>query len=82
MAQQDLYDSAFDSSGAVSDQGMVDTWVQNAIDGKVSANTKAMLEAAGYDFQVDDNGDVGAYITTTGGGGTPWQNSSGGGQAA
>lgn len=82
MAQQDLYSSAFDENGGVSDQGMVDTWVQNAIDGKVSANTKAMLEAAGYSFNDDGNGGIAAYITTTNGGGTPWQNTSGGGQAA
>ena len=73
MAQQDLYDAAFDTDGNVTDQGMVDTWVQNAIDGKVSANTKTMLESAGYLFQDDGNGGIAAYITTTDKQPTPWQ---------
>lgn len=81
MAQQDLYDSAWDSDGNVTNQGMIDTWVQNAIDGKVSANTKAMLESAGYSFQDDGQGGIAAYITTVNGGGTPFQASGGTGTA-
>jgi len=75
MAQQDLYDSAFDTNGGVANQGMVDTWVQNALDGKISVNTKAMLEAAGYSFQDDGNGGIAAYIEDTNGNPTPWQKS-------
>ena len=81
MAQQDLYDAAFDPNGGFANQGMVDTWVQNAIAGKVSANTKAMLEANGYSFQDDGHGGVAAYITTTSGQPTPWQASGGTGTA-
>lgn len=81
MAQQDLYDSAFDQNGDIADQGMIDTWVQNAIDGKVSEATKAKLEGAGYSFQDDGNGGIAAYITTTSGQPTPWQASGGTGTA-